>query len=87
MDELSRTDRTTLRRLPNRGVYDRALIHSILDEGLICHVGFIAGRAAFRDPHDPCDGWASGLFARLAGEPDAQGPGAGSRGLCHGHPP
>ena len=41
MDELSRTDRTTLRRLPNRGVYDRASIHSILDEGLICHVGFV----------------------------------------------
>ncbi len=41
MDELSRTDRTTLRRLPNRRVYDRASIHSILDEGLICHVGFV----------------------------------------------
>ena len=41
MDELSRTDRTTVRRLPNRGVYDRASIHSILDEGLICHVGFV----------------------------------------------
>jgi len=41
MDELSRTDRTTLRRLPNRGVYDRASIHSILDQGLICHVGFV----------------------------------------------
>ncbi len=41
MDELSRTDRTTLRRLPNRGAYDRASIHSILDEGLICHVGFV----------------------------------------------
>ena len=41
MDELSRTDRTTLRRLPNRGVYDRASIHSILDEGLICHVAFV----------------------------------------------
>ena len=41
MDELSRTDRTTLRRLANRGVYDRASIHSILDEGLICHVGFV----------------------------------------------
>ena len=41
MDELSRTDRTTLRRLPNRAVYDRASIHSVLDEGLICHVGFV----------------------------------------------
>ena len=41
MDELSRTDPSTLRRLPNRGVYDLASIHSILDEGLICHVGFV----------------------------------------------
>jgi uncharacterized protein len=41
MDELSRTDRSTLRRLPKRGVYDRASIHAILDEGLICHVGFV----------------------------------------------
>jgi nitroimidazol reductase NimA-like FMN-containing flavoprotein (pyridoxamine 5'-phosphate oxidase superfamily) len=41
MDELSRTDRSTLRRLPKRGVYDLAAIHAILDEGLICHVGFV----------------------------------------------
>lgn len=34
------TDRTKLKRLPKRGNYDRALVHSILDEGLICHVGF-----------------------------------------------
>ena len=36
------TDRTTVRRLANRGAYDRDTIHSILDEALICHVGFIA---------------------------------------------
>jgi Predicted flavin-nucleotide-binding protein len=33
--------RTTLKRLPERGHYDRQLIHSILDEALICHVGFV----------------------------------------------
>ena len=33
MNEIPRTDRTTLRRLPNRGVYDRETIHAILDEG------------------------------------------------------
>jgi nitroimidazol reductase NimA-like FMN-containing flavoprotein (pyridoxamine 5'-phosphate oxidase superfamily) len=32
--------RTTVRRLPKRGVYDRDQIFSILDEGLVCHVGF-----------------------------------------------
>jgi hypothetical protein len=34
--------RTTVRRLPERGVYERAAIDAILDEGLICHVGFSA---------------------------------------------
>lgn len=40
MDTLVQTPRTTLRRRPTRGSYDRALIHSILDEALVCHVGF-----------------------------------------------
>ncbi len=38
---IRRTDRTTVRRLPKRGVYDRAAIDAILDEALICHVGFV----------------------------------------------
>jgi uncharacterized protein len=37
------TEQTRLRRLPERGAYDRATVHAILDEGLICHVGFVAG--------------------------------------------
>jgi len=36
------TERTTLNRLPKRGVYDRELVYAILDEGFICHVGFVA---------------------------------------------
>lgn len=32
--------RTTVRRIPRRGVYDLATIGAILDEGLVCHVGF-----------------------------------------------
>jgi nitroimidazol reductase NimA-like FMN-containing flavoprotein (pyridoxamine 5'-phosphate oxidase superfamily) len=40
MDKLSQTTRTTLKRLPQRGNYDRELINQILDEGFICHVGF-----------------------------------------------
>jgi nitroimidazol reductase NimA-like FMN-containing flavoprotein (pyridoxamine 5'-phosphate oxidase superfamily) len=35
-----RTPRTTLRRIPSRGSYDRATVHTILDEALVCHVGF-----------------------------------------------
>src|SRR5437016_6558743 len=40
MDKLPQTPRTTLKRLPQRGHYDRELINQILDEGFICHVGF-----------------------------------------------
>jgi nitroimidazol reductase NimA-like FMN-containing flavoprotein (pyridoxamine 5'-phosphate oxidase superfamily) len=35
------TDRTKVRRLANRGNYDRDTIHAIVDEALICHVGFV----------------------------------------------
>ncbi len=40
MEELTQTARTTLKRLPQRGAFDRASINQILDEGFICHVGF-----------------------------------------------
>lgn len=36
------TSRTTLKRLPKRGEYDHAVVHGILDEAFICHVGFVA---------------------------------------------
>lgn len=39
--EFDRTDATTLRRHPERGSYDRATVHAILDEGLVAHVGFV----------------------------------------------
>jgi nitroimidazol reductase NimA-like FMN-containing flavoprotein (pyridoxamine 5'-phosphate oxidase superfamily) len=38
---VSPTPRTTVRRLPDRARYDRATVHAILDEGLVCHVGFV----------------------------------------------
>ena len=39
------TPRTQVRRLADRGRYDREMVHSILDEGLVCHLGFaIDGR-------------------------------------------
>ncbi len=41
MPEIPATPRTTLRRRPGRGSYDRDLVHAILDEGLVCHVGFV----------------------------------------------
>ncbi len=36
-----KTHRTKIKRLPARGAYDRETIYSILDEGMICHVGFV----------------------------------------------
>jgi len=35
------TSRTTVRRLPARAAYDRETIYAIVDEALICHVGFV----------------------------------------------
>ena len=35
------TERTRLRRLPERGAHDAEIIRAILDEGLVCHVGFV----------------------------------------------
>ena len=35
------TTRTKVKRHPERGTYDRATIDAILDEALICHVGFV----------------------------------------------
>ena len=35
------TKRTILKRLPQRAAYERDIIYQILDEGFICHVGFI----------------------------------------------
>jgi nitroimidazol reductase NimA-like FMN-containing flavoprotein (pyridoxamine 5'-phosphate oxidase superfamily) len=41
MESLNPSERTRLRRRPDRGSYDRATIHAILDEGRVCHVGFV----------------------------------------------
>lgn len=40
MNTIAPTQRTTLIRRPDRGAYDRSVVNAILDEALICHVGF-----------------------------------------------
>lgn len=35
------TSRTTPSRLPDRVGYDRDTVHAVLDEALVCHVGFV----------------------------------------------
>ena len=41
METFAPTDRTTLKRLPKRGNFDRDAVYKILDEAFVCHVGFI----------------------------------------------
>jgi nitroimidazol reductase NimA-like FMN-containing flavoprotein (pyridoxamine 5'-phosphate oxidase superfamily) len=36
------TPRSSIHRHPERGRYDRATIDAILDEGLVCHLGFVS---------------------------------------------
>jgi nitroimidazol reductase NimA-like FMN-containing flavoprotein (pyridoxamine 5'-phosphate oxidase superfamily) len=49
-DSLVVSARSTLRRKRERGNYERALVHAILDEGLLCHVGFQAENLTFVQP-------------------------------------
>jgi uncharacterized protein len=44
------TPRTRVKRHAERGDYNRAVIHQILDEGLICHVGFVVDGQPFVIP-------------------------------------
>ena len=44
------TERTRVVREPQRGVYDRETIYKILDEGMVCHVGFAADAQPFVIP-------------------------------------
>ena len=50
MTDSLRTKRTEVHRLPARGSYDRETVHAILDEGLICHVGFVFEGSPFVIP-------------------------------------
>jgi hypothetical protein len=50
MDAFTPTERTQVRRLPKRAVYDKAQVHAILDEGRICHVGFVMDGQPFVIP-------------------------------------
>ena len=42
MTDFAKTEKNSIKRLPKRGFYDRETIYQILDEALICHVGFAA---------------------------------------------
>ena len=50
MSEFTPTPRTQVRRLPDRGHYDSETVHRILDEGFLCHVGFVVDEQPFVIP-------------------------------------
>jgi len=50
MNDFPQTKRTALKRLPKRGAFDRESINQILDEGFICHVGFVVDGQPFVIP-------------------------------------
>ena len=50
MEKFSPTDRTKVKRIPKRGFYDKGTIYSILDEAIICHVGFTINDRPFIIP-------------------------------------
>ncbi len=50
MSQFTPTERTKVRRKPDRGSYDRELIYSILDEAFVCHAAFIADGLPFVVP-------------------------------------
>ena len=50
MTTFPQTSRTNLKRLPKRGQYDRDTVYAILDEGFICHIGFVVDGQPFVIP-------------------------------------
>jgi nitroimidazol reductase NimA-like FMN-containing flavoprotein (pyridoxamine 5'-phosphate oxidase superfamily) len=50
METSQPTERTRVRRKPERARYDAATIDAILDEGLVCHVGFTVDGQPFVIP-------------------------------------
>ena len=50
MSEFTPTERTKVRRLPDRGKYDSESVYGILDEAFICHVGFVVDRQPYVIP-------------------------------------
>ncbi|MGL4619987.1 MAG: pyridoxamine 5'-phosphate oxidase family protein, partial [Chroococcidiopsis sp.] len=49
-EQLDVTSRTKIKRMPSRGHYERELVYQILDEGLVCHVGFVVDSQPFVIP-------------------------------------
>lgn len=76
-DAYEQTARSTPTRHPERASYDRAAVHAVIDEALVCHVGFIRDGAPVVLPTVHArsgdtlyiHGSSGGRFALLDGEP------------------
>ncbi len=49
-EDYPHTKQTTVQRIPEHARYDRATVHAILDEALMCHVGFVSDGRPFAIP-------------------------------------
>lgn len=54
MAEFPKTDKTTITRLPKRGVYEKEVVYSILDEALFCTVAFVRNNQPVQIPTGFC---------------------------------
>ena len=50
MSQFTPTERTKVRRKPDRGTFDRETIYNILDQAFVCHVGFVVDGTPFVVP-------------------------------------
>ncbi|MCU0515206.1 MAG: pyridoxamine 5'-phosphate oxidase family protein [Anaerolineae bacterium] len=50
MTEFEQTPLNRVRRIPKRGQYDAAAVYAIVDEALMCHVGFVQDGRPFVIP-------------------------------------
>lgn len=50
MNDFAVTERTRVKRVHERGRYDRETVHAILDAGIICHMGFAVDGKPFVVP-------------------------------------
>ena len=65
------TPRTTVKRQPDRGHYESELIHAVLDEGLVAHVGLATDDAHNhfgRGGSSPGRGWVMVRSKHLTAE-------------------
>ena len=72
------TERNRVKRVHQRGHYDRDTVYAILDEGLICHVGYVIDGQPYVIP---TAFWRDGDHVYLHGSAASRTMRAGQRGL------